>query len=96
MQLLRTPLLSQNPMENFAGVFMFYRWIGFFAGSSRDESEDAGERGHRLRSQTADITDEYLVDEDAVIFSDEMLEMAWESEEDKRVKRQEEKRKEER
>ena len=30
------------------------------------------------------------MDEDAVILSDEMLEMAWESEEEKRVEREEE------
>ncbi len=71
---------------------MFYKWVDFFTGLS-DENEDAGERRQRRRSQTADITEEYLVDEDAVILSDEMLEMAWESEEEKRVKREEKKRK---
>ncbi len=40
-------------------------------------------------SQTADITESYLVDKDAVILSDKMLEMAWESEEEKRVERDE-------
>jgi hypothetical protein len=77
-------------MDNFAGMFMFYKWIDFFAGPSRDENEDAGERGQRRRSRAADITGEYLVDEDAVILSDEMLEMAWEGEEEKRVEREEE------
>ena len=77
-------------MDNFAGMFMVYKWMDFFTGPSRDENEDAGERRRRRRSQTADITGEYLVDEDAVILSDEMLEMAWESEEGKRVEREEE------
>jgi hypothetical protein len=77
-------------MDNFAGMFMFYKWIDLFTGTSRDENEDAGERRQRRRSRTADITGEYLVDEDAVILSNEMLEMAWESEEEKRVKREEE------
>ena len=58
---------------------MFYKWIDLFTGTSRDENEDAGERRQRRRSRTADITGEYLVDEDVVILSDEMLEMAWES-----------------
>lgn len=80
-------------MDKFAGIVMFYKWIDFCTGPSQDENEDAGKRGQRRRSQTADITGEYLVDEDAVIFSDEMLEMAWESEEEKRMKREEEKRK---
>jgi hypothetical protein len=68
-------------MDDFAGVFMFYKWIDFFTGPS-GENEDAGERGQRRRSRIADVTGEYLVDEDAVILSDEMLEMAWESEEE--------------
>jgi hypothetical protein len=75
----QTPVLFQNTMDNFAGMFMFYKWMDFFTGPSRDESEDEGYGGQRRRSQTADITGEYLVDEDAVILSDEMLEMAWES-----------------
>jgi len=86
----QTPVLFQNTMDNFAGMFMFYKWIDLFTGTSRDENEDAGERRQRRRSRTADITGEYLVDEDAVILSNEMLEMAWESEEEKRVKREEE------
>lgn len=69
---------------------MFYKWIDFFTGPSLDENEHAGERGQRRRSQTADVTGEHLVDEDAVIISDEMLKMAWENEEEKRVEREEE------
>ena len=76
------------------GMFVLYKWIDFFTGPSLDENEHAGERGQRRRSQTADITECYLVDEDAVIFSDKMLEMAWESGEEKRVKREEKKEKE--
>jgi hypothetical protein len=92
LRIWQTPLLFQNTMDDFAGTFMYYKWIDFFTGPS-DENEDAEERGQRRRSQTADITEEFLVDEDAVILSDEMLEMAWESEEEKRVEREEEKRK---
>ncbi len=75
---------------------MFYKWIDFFTGPSPDENEDSEERGQRRRSQTADVTGKYLVDEDAMIISDKMLEMVWESEEERRGKREEDQKKGER
>jgi hypothetical protein len=62
---------------------MPYNWDLFFARqaseptpcSSRDS--DNRDRRHFPRSQTGDITADYLVDEDAVLITEEMLEMAW-------------------
>jgi hypothetical protein len=62
-----------------------YDWTGSFAGQAaeptpcsprgeKQEEEGGNERGGQIpRSQAGDVTEEYLVDEDAVCIIDEML-----------------------
>jgi hypothetical protein len=68
-------------------------WTDFFVGKAEEsisylaqeenqqKKQENVEGAQQPRSQWGNVTAEYLVDEDAVLFDDEMLEMAWESEE---------------
>ena len=65
---------------------MLYNWDLFFTGQSpgpkpytaRDDDMRDGEQ--LPRSQSANVTEDYLVDEDPVLITPEMLEMAWDNE----------------